>query len=92
MNLLEIISNILMYMLAIIVFLCIIFLVIVLPIIIIIYNTPKKKWYRISYKYDFITYFYITKAKNRQQAEIKFRKKSRYGKNPIVSIEEMWVY
>jgi hypothetical protein len=89
MSFLEIISNILMYMLAIIAFLCIIFLVIVLPIVIIIYNTPKKKWYRITYKFDFMTYYYVIKAKNNQQAEIKFRTKSGFGNNPIVSIEEM---
>lgn len=91
MNFLDIMYNVLMYFLAIVAILIIIFLVVVLPIIIITTYAPKKKWYRITYKFGAFEYCYVTKAKNNQQAEVKFRTKSYYGEYPIVSIEEIEV-
>lgn len=91
MNFLDITYNILMYFLVIVAILIVIFLVIVLPIIIIITYTPKKKWYRITYKFGAHNYYYAVKTKNRQQAEIKFRTKSYYGECPIISIKEIEV-
>jgi hypothetical protein len=88
---LDIAYNILMYFLAIVAILIVIFLVVILPIIIIIKYTPKKKWYRINYKFGMCNYYYVVKAKNSQQAEIKFRTKSYYGEYPIISIEEIEV-
>ena len=89
MNFLDITYNIMMYFLAIVAILIVIFLVIILPIIIIIKYVPKKKWYRITYKFGAHDYYYAIKAKNSQQAEVKFRIKSYYGECPIVSIKEI---
>jgi hypothetical protein len=89
MNFLNITYNIMMYFLAIVSIVVIVFIVVVLPIIIITHYTPKKKWYRIAYKFDINNYYYVVKAKNHQQAEIKFRTKSSFGGYPIVSIEEI---
>lgn len=91
MSFLDITYNILMYFLAIVAILIVIFLVVVLPIIIIIDCAPKKKWYRITYKFGMCEYCYVTKAKNNQQAEIKFRTKSYFGECPVISIEEIEV-
>lgn len=91
MNFLDIMYNVLMYFLAIVAILIIIFLTVVLPIIIIFDFTPKKKWYRINYKFGMCDYYYAVKAKNSQQAEIKFRTKSCFGDSKIISIEEIEV-